>query len=103
MGWLPHWVSRPESYKPEALTLRRPYRGLDPEVSPPRFLTWDALLGFVSLVKGSRFKCTNSRSSLMGREGVLSLRFSAEEAYREELLWAFPVEGLVRVRGSWTS
>lgn len=39
----------------------------------------------------------------MGREGVLSLRFSAEEAYREELLWAFPVEGLVRVRGSWTS
>lgn len=39
----------------------------------------------------------------MGREGVLSLRFYAEEAYREELLRAFPVEGLVGVRGSWTS
>lgn len=103
MGWLPHWFSRPESSKPEALTLRRPYRGLDPEVSPRRFLTWDALLGFVSLVKGSRFKYTNCRSSLMGWEGVLSSRFYAEEAYREELLRVFPVEGLVGVRGSWTS
>lgn len=28
----------------------------------------------------------------MGWEGVLSLRFYAEEACREELLWAFPVE-----------
>ena len=53
MGWLPHWVSWSESSESEALTLRHPCRGLDPEVSPQRFLTWDALLGFVSLVKGS--------------------------------------------------
>lgn len=39
----------------------------------------------------------------MGWEGVLRSRFYAEEAYREELLQAFPVEGLVGVRGSWTS
>ena len=53
MGWLPHWVSWSESSESEALTLRHPCRGLDPEVSPRRFLTWDALLGFMSLVKGS--------------------------------------------------
>ena len=53
MGWLPHWVSWSESSESEALTLRHPCRGLDPEVSPRRFLIWDALLGFVSLVKGS--------------------------------------------------
>lgn len=45
MGWLSHWVSWPESSESEALTLRCPCRGLDPEVSPRRFLTWDALLG----------------------------------------------------------
>ena len=45
MGWLSHWVSWPESSESEALTLRRPFGGLDPEVSPRRFLTWDALLG----------------------------------------------------------
>lgn len=59
--------------------------------------------GFMRPVKGSSFKWTNSRSSLMGWEGVLSSRFYAEEAYREESLWAFPVEGLVGMRGSWTS
>ena len=36
-------------------------------------------------------------------EGVLSSRFYAKEAYRKELLQAFPVEGLEGVRRSWTS
>lgn len=48
----------------------------------------------------SRFKDTNSRSSPIGWERVLSLKFFTGISGKEESLWTFPMEGVVQARDS---